>query len=693
MTRRVQFEGNGDALSGHGDYVLRRQMEQETSGLFPLTFPFMYLASAAELKPDALPRDAYRLEVWYAHHGWFDARLVGWHGTRVRHRRGKAAGVWDLLGIVEPGEPTYFREFTIEGLSGANKLFASAVKRNSEVQTGYQFNLDAVKYAEDVLLQKLYDHAYPYAKIQRSILVIPDEHVADVRFEVEPGQTAVYGDVTITGTEKVPAWLIEERVERSGLKPSAGYKQSDLEMTRRELFDLSTFSIVSVEPDLSDPTRKEVPLDVRLTESKFRTLRFGVGLLYDTFTFQPRVSSKFRHVNLLHRVIRFDLNSSVGLAYKTVQDEDGSSFIDTQNPFLTYGVQGKVLFPRLGHPDFNLEAAGAIEQELQSGLFGYRRPSADLSILWQPPKRGPKDHFRVVQLRIGPHIEQYEYLDLTPASEVQARRLFGKGFQNPYQLVTLNEAVTYDSRDGTRENHQFHTRGTYFSLGLRESIPVGDPGFLFGAVTGEMRRYTKIKLKQDGRVGFPLVAAGKAKTTIVQSFGGSAIPYPERAFLGGPNSLRGFRTNQVGAYEILCDGDDLFILPRGGTIAGELSGELRYDWAYGIKLAAFVDGGVLAEDWRTLGFDDLRVSAGTGFRYDTPVGPLRLDVSFRRLYPEDLAASAYTKCADRVTTLASGKDVLLARPYDFFSNWQAWRGTRERPPLAMVFFLAIGEAI
>jgi outer membrane protein assembly factor BamA len=693
LTRHVNFEGNGGALSGHGDYVLRGQMEQEVSGLWPLTWPFMYLAKPAELQPDALPRDAYRIEIWYAHHGWFDARVVGWSGIRIRDRRGKAAAVWDLRGVVEPGAPTFFREFEVEGLVGTNKLFASAVRRTSDVQEGYQFNLDSVQTAQDVLLKKLYDHAYPYATLEREIDVYPEAHVADVLFRVDSGESADYGEVQISGTDKVPDWLIKERVERSGLSTGQGYKLSDLDFTRRELFDLQTFSIVSVEPDLSDRTLREVPIQVRLTESKFRTLRFGVGLLYDTTTVQPRISSRFRHVNLLNRVIRFDLNSSIGLAYRTVQDEDGDAYIDTQSPFLTYNVTGKLLFPRLFHPDFNLEAAGAIEQELQSGLFGFRRPSADLSLLWQPPKRGPKDTFRVIQLRIGPHVEQYRYLDLTPASEVQARRLFGKGFQNPYELFVLNETLSWDSRDGTRENTQLHTRGTYFSLGLRESIPVGPQGFFFGGVTAELRRYTKLKLSRDGRSSYPLVLAGKAKGTIIQAFGGSAVPYPERAFMGGPNSIRGFRTGQVGPYEILCDGDDLFILPRGGTIAAEASGELRYDWAYGLKLALFVDGGLLAEDWASLGADDLRISAGTGFRYDTPVGPFRFDISFRRLYPEDLAASAYTKCADRVTTLASGKDVLLARPYDLFSNWQTWRGTRDRPPLAVVFFLAIGEAI
>ncbi|MFT4622962.1 MAG: outer membrane protein assembly factor BamA [Myxococcota bacterium] len=705
MTRRVQFEGNGTSLSGHGDYVLRGQMEQESSGLFPLVWPFMYLASAAELQPDALPRDAYRLEVWYAHHGWFDARVVGWHGTRVRDRRGRAAGVWDLMGIVEPGEPTMFGSFEIEGLEGADALFARTIQRTGDVQVGDQFSLDSVRSAEDALLHKLYDHAYPYAKVSRSVRVYPEKRLADVAFEVTRGERAIYGDVSITGTEKVPSWLIEERVARSGLVAGEGYKQSDLDLTRRELFDLSTFAIVSIEPDLRDPTLREVPISVRLTESKFRTLRFGFGAEYDSFTFNPRVSTRFRHVNLFRRVIRLDVNGSIGPSYKTVPsvETDGENkswfpppLVDFTNPFLTYRVEAKVLFPRLGHPDFNLEAGGGIEQELQSGLFGYRRPSADLSVLWQPPKRGPKDKFRVIQIRVGPHIEQYRYLDLTNDTEVQARRLFGKGFQNPYQLLTFNEVFTWDSRDGTRTNSQFHTRGSFVSIGFKESVPVGNPGFFFGGVTGEVRRYGKVKLTRDGRVGYPLVWAWKGRTNVVQPFGDSVVPYPERVFLGGQDSIRGFRNSQVGPYEILCSGEDQFILPRGGNLSAETSGELRYDWAYGIKLATFVDAGILAEDWESLALDDFRWSAGTGLRYDTPIGPLRLDVSFRRLYPEDLAADAYTKCQDRTATVGRAgheKEVLMARASDFFSNFSSWRGTRDRPPFAMVFFLAIGEAI
>ena len=153
------------------------------------------------------------------------------------------------------------------------------------------------------------------------------------------------------------------------------------------------------------------------------------------------------------------------------------------------------------------------------------------------------------------------------------------------------------------------------------------------------------------------------------------------------------RANQVGPYEQLCFEGDVYPLPSGGLFAVEGSGELRYDWAYGLKLALFADLGMLSPSLMEVQpARDFRGSVGTGFRYDTPIGPLRFDVSFRPLYPEDLGPAVTTRC-DGSEYHDPKTNRLSTRRSDMFSNWANWRGTSDRPPLAVVFYLAIGEAI
>ena len=87
IVRSVRFEGNGGALSGHNDYQLSAQMEQQSSDFGILVWPLMYWAQPTVLDYRLLNRDAYRLEVWYANHGWFDATVDGFSVSTVRPPR------------------------------------------------------------------------------------------------------------------------------------------------------------------------------------------------------------------------------------------------------------------------------------------------------------------------------------------------------------------------------------------------------------------------------------------------------------------------------------------------------------------------------------------------------------------------------------------------------------------------------
>ena len=64
--------------------------------------------------------------------------------------------------------------------------------------------------------------------------------------------------------------------------------------------------------------------------------------------------------------------------------------------------------------------------------------------------------------------------------------------------------------------------------------------------------------------------------------------------------------------------------PTGGNAFALLNAELRFDAGKGFGLVTFVDAGNvwrLVEDSGT----ELKYTAGAGIRYNTPVGPLRLD--------------------------------------------------------------------
>lgn len=94
----------------------------------------------------------------------------------------------------------------------------------------------------------------------------------------------------------------------------------------------------------------------------------------------------------------------------------------------------------------------------------------------------------------------------------------------------------------------------------------------------------------------------------------NSVPLSLRFYAGGDQSVRGF------AYESISPEDE-----EGRLIGGKylLSGtvEYNYQFAQSWRLALFIDSGTATNDFS----DRVEVGAGFGFRYLTPVGPVRVD--------------------------------------------------------------------
>jgi len=92
------------------------------------------------------------------------------------------------------------------------------------------------------------------------------------------------------------------------------------------------------------------------------------------------------------------------------------------------------------------------------------------------------------------------------------------------------------------------------------------------------------------------------------------VPFSLRFYAGGDQSVRGF------AYQSISPEDE-----EGRLIGGKylLSGtvEYNYQFAQNWRVALFVDSGTATNDFS----DEVQVGAGFGFRYLTPVGPIRVD--------------------------------------------------------------------
>lgn len=99
------------------------------------------------------------------------------------------------------------------------------------------------------------------------------------------------------------------------------------------------------------------------------------------------------------------------------------------------------------------------------------------------------------------------------------------------------------------------------------------------------------------------------------------LPASERFFAGGDTTVRGFALDRLGTEETL----DRQGFPQGGNGLTVFNLEMRAPYWKNLQFVWFLDAGNVFERATDIRLQQLRASSGVGFRYRSPIGPLRVD--------------------------------------------------------------------
>jgi translocation and assembly module TamA len=116
-----------------------------------------------------------------------------------------------------------------------------------------------------------------------------------------------------------------------------------------------------------------------------------------------------------------------------------------------------------------------------------------------------------------------------------------------------------------------------------------------------------------------VVLAGRGSVGTLFGADRDEVPADLRFYAGGGGSVRGFGFQLAGDL----DDDDN---PLGGRSLLELSGEVRLRLTETFGVVAFVDAGTVYSKEVPDFKETLRIGAGPGLRYFSPIGPVRLDI-------------------------------------------------------------------
>lgn len=694
LVRRIDFRGAHGGLAGdRTDYALRSQMAQRPSPPFLLTWPLSLAVVGSLYRPRLLEHDAERVETYLAHHGWFDAE-VRFEVKQRRRDRPKKAGVIDLIGRVDLGPATRWADgprFIVEGELPAT-VPLDALRAQSLIREGRRFRLEDVDDTEAAVLRLLRDRGLAHATAELDLLVRADDQRAIATWRIRPGQEAVVGPITVSGAELRHDTTA---IDLAGLHEGEAWSETRQSLARDRLYGTGAFSQVNIveagtvgQAPETDPEGREIlPVDLALSPGKPRQTSLGASIGLEGRYLEPQVAASWTHANLGDRLTRLDLGLSTGFGYTP----------DRSVPLAEVWIRRTQ--PRL----WTRRLSWQLALEAESGIYQLVLPRTDgrLRSTWTLTpvpgvSLGLEPQLRWTRLAVPRLDGDDEALAaaLGPGFETISDRAFG----NQYLMAEL--AADLDLQRlrpvGRRQNGaRLNLRGALLDRLFRSSPA-------FGRLDLDARAYWAPRapvLGKPAQLMLRLQGHQLLRTT-------EQLPYPERLFLGGASSFRGFRAGQVGPYDCVCvprprpqgawgllndpeksrEGDiQRHYLPRGGQTAVSLAGELQLHRVFldEVTISAFGEVGGLVDEPADLA-SDLRVAGGVGFRYDTAIGPLRVDVAVRPIYAEDAGPERFIGCDGYA---------FRRRAFDLLSEAGRFQRTLERRLPAINLYISLGEAL
>ncbi|MBX2831096.1 MAG: outer membrane protein assembly factor [Rhodospirillales bacterium] len=178
-----------------------------------------------------------------------------------------------------------------------------------------------------------------------------------------------------------------------------------------------------------------------------------------------------------------------------------------------------------------------------------------------------------------------------------------------FYLAGLRGILRHDNTDNPLDP----TKGTRFEVNVSPYMGLSDKDTNFTSVSLDGSQY--LSIDDDG----DYVLAARARTGMIIGEERGDLPSNKRFYSGGGGSIRGYEYQKVGP--LADDGD-----PVGGRSVLEVGFEFRARITESFGIVPFVEGGNVYSRSEP---EDLSLlwATGLGFRYYTPVGPLRFDVA------------------------------------------------------------------
>jgi outer membrane protein insertion porin family len=521
----------------------------------------MAVKEGDKYNPDIIDADRQSLQDFYNALGYLSAKVEDFQATYEKDSR-----TMNIAVTIHEGPKTVIESVFI---TGTKLVPESEIRTIIKIKPGDIYNEVDIFDARYRVMEFYSTKGFP----DTTVTVKKDftGHKVFLTFQMNEGAMIRFGKVIVTGDYDTKYIVVKRELLQHEGQP---FDSSILPKERQKLYKLGIFSGVDTEVLDRYDDRKDVLIKLREGNAGTVDLSAGYGE-YDRY--RGIVDLSYKNLQGMGRQVSLRLEYSA-LARRYILQFYEPWFMDIRLPFRAF---------LLG------EAKREINLDNRETLYKLTRHTVTAGF-----EKKISDSLKAAL--------DYEF-SLVNTYDVRPDVVLSKEDTGTLVISGLRPGIIYDTRDDPFNP----TKGIFSGI----SVKFTSPAFLSETDFVKCNLYGNFY----HQIMSGLILATSLRGGLAQGYLKTVeLPIVERFFLGGGTTVRGYAQDTLGPKG--ADGN-----PIGGNSFLMENLELRTSVWKGLGLVTFLDGGNVWVKAEQIRLADLKFTTGLGLRYNTPVGPIRID--------------------------------------------------------------------
>lgn len=519
-----------------------------------------WLDSSGTYKRETMKDDLERIRSLYYNNGYIQVQVGDPRITLSEDRKNL-----DILIAVSEGNQFRVKDIVVKGnklLSNAEIMYALSSKKDDV------FSRDKMRKDISALTDIYSDRGHALVNITPVITPDTSNNTIHIALDINEGSIVKVGKIKISGNDKTRDHVIRREVR---LDEGDTFSTRLLRRSYERITNLNFFENVEMSPE---PKPGEDMVDINIKVKEKSTGSFSIGGGYSsTDKILGMVEMSFG--NLFGKGQNLRLKGELSSVRRDF-------FLSFREPYI------------LGKPI----SGGITLYNMERIYDNYTKDATGGSLTLG------KSFTEYISSSISYNYEIANIKDILAGSSLLITDQAGRRTTSSLEL-----GVVRDSRN----NYLDPTKGSRNSIfGVYAGGFLGGDNYFYKGILDSgwyFPLFWDTTFMARGRVGH------------ANGFDGRALPLYERFYVGGINTVRGFKFGDAGPKDT-ATGDNI-----GGNKELIFNFEYIFPLISDIRLkgVVFYDAGRGFNDDESISFSGLRTSSGGGFRWISPIGPLRLE--------------------------------------------------------------------